>query len=96
VTLLDVVLAVEGDESPFRCTEIRRRGPSAGGLSTVMPPCAIAASMYRAENAWRAELAATTFADVTERMLRQVPAAAMELGARWLETAVTHPAAAQS
>src|SRR5881392_2325010 len=29
ITVLDVVLAVEGDRSSFRCTEIRRRGPVA-------------------------------------------------------------------
>src|SRR4051794_18004008 len=27
ITVLDVVLAIEGDESTFRCTEIRQNGP---------------------------------------------------------------------
>ncbi len=27
ITALDVVLAIEGDESTFRCTEIRQNGP---------------------------------------------------------------------
>ena len=29
ITVLDVVEAIDGDEPAFRCTEIRRRGPSA-------------------------------------------------------------------
>ncbi len=28
ISVLDVVLAIEGDESAFRCTEIRQNGPS--------------------------------------------------------------------
>ena len=63
VSLLDIVLAVEGQEPAFRCTEIRQRGP---GCSRKKPtrPCEINAAMLRAEQAYRAELARVTVASV--------------------------------
>ncbi|MCZ8389031.1 RrF2 family transcriptional regulator [Achromobacter xylosoxidans] len=65
ISLLDVVMAIEGDEWAFRCTEIRQRG--AGCLAKpndFARPCGIAAAMQRAETAWRKELAAQTIADL--------------------------------
>jgi Rrf2 family protein len=63
VTLLDLVLAVEGSEPAFRCTEIRQRGPNPlGGIPK--RPCEINAAMLRAERAWRAELAKVSIADI--------------------------------
>jgi Rrf2 family protein len=63
VSLLEVVLTVEGNEPAFRCTEIRQRGP---GCSRKKPsrPCEINAAMLRAEQAYRAELARVTIADI--------------------------------
>jgi Rrf2 family protein len=63
VTLLDIVLAVEGAQPAFRCTEIRQRGPNPlGGVST--KPCEINAAMLKAERAYRAELAKVRIADI--------------------------------
>src|SRR5947209_9771462 len=42
VTLLDIVEAIEGDQSSFRCTEIRRRGPSRVANRLYAPMCGIA------------------------------------------------------
>src|SRR3954471_22381348 len=42
ISLLDVVLAVEGGEPAFRCTEIRQRGPAALGPRSYRAPCSIA------------------------------------------------------
>lgn len=63
VSLLDIVLAVEGQEPAFRCAEIRLRGP---GCPRKKPtrPCAINAAMLRAEQAYRRELARVTIADI--------------------------------
>src|SRR5258708_32131869 len=41
VTVLDVVEAIDGDEPAFRCTEIRRRGPTAGPAREDKHPCGI-------------------------------------------------------
>jgi Rrf2 family protein len=64
ITLLDIVLAVEGPEPAFRCAEIRRRGPSPASARMLKRPCTINAAMLRAEEAWRAELRRTTVADI--------------------------------
>lgn len=65
ITLMDVVVAIEGPGQAFRCTEIRSRGMGAGMPARVFDgPCAIHASMQRAELAWRRELASTTVADI--------------------------------
>lgn len=84
VTLLDVVLAVEGPEPAFRCNEIRRRGPAVVAGRAYPPVCAIAAAMWRAEEAWRQELAGTTVADVASGLMSQAPRGARDKTARWL------------
>ena len=63
ITLLDIVVAVEGPEPAFRCTEIRQRGPNPiPGKPT--RPCEINAAMQRAEQAYRRELARVTIAQL--------------------------------
>ncbi|NWJ24807.1 Rrf2 family transcriptional regulator [Rhizobium sp. RM] len=64
ITLLDIVLAVEGPEPAFRCAEIRQRGPNPLPKRYFTKPCGINAAMLKAEKAYRAELAKTTIADV--------------------------------
>jgi Rrf2 family protein len=64
MTLLDVVLAVEGREPAFRCAEIRQRGPSPLAPHFFKAPCAINAAMLKAERAYRAELKKVTLADL--------------------------------
>lgn len=57
ISLLDIVLAVEGPQPAFRCGEIRRRGPVKLPSSAYAKPCGINAAMLRAERAYRAALA---------------------------------------
>lgn len=84
VSLLDVVTALEGAEPAFRCTEIRRRGPTAVRATGYGPVCAIAGAMWRAEEAWRRELAATTVADLVRQVVDGAPREALEKGTAWL------------
>lgn len=84
VTLLDVTEAIEGDEPAFHCTEIRQRGPSGLPPDCYGGPCGIAAAMWRAEEAWRRELAAVSIADIAKGVLVDAAAAQIEAGARWL------------
>lgn len=65
ITLLDIVLAVEGAEPAFRCAEIRQRGPSPLEPRFYKTPCAINAAMLKAEQAYRAELRKITIGDLT-------------------------------
>jgi Rrf2 family protein len=85
ITLLEVVLAADGDDTAFRCTEIRQRGPVAGPPSTFRRPCGIARAMWRAEDAWRAELAAATIADVVMDLIVTVPAEVLQAGSEWVQ-----------
>ena len=64
ISLLDVVLAVEGTEPAFRCSEIRQRGPAPVDAKFFKSPCAVNAAMLRAEKAYRTELAAVAITDL--------------------------------
>jgi len=85
ISVLDVVLAVDGEETAFRCSEIRQQGPVAGPPSTYRTPCGIARAMWRAEDAWRAELQATTIADLVAELLVSVPFEQLQAGAEWIQ-----------
>ena len=67
ITLLDIVLAVEGPQPAFRCAEIRQRGPNPVASHFFKAPCAINAAMLKAEKAYRAELKNVTVADLNGR-----------------------------
>ncbi|UVK46159.1 Rrf2 family transcriptional regulator [Mesorhizobium sp. AR07] len=64
ITLLDIVLAVEGREPAFRCGEIRRNGPARLDASAYVKPCGINAAMLKAEKAYRAALAEAKLSDI--------------------------------
>jgi Rrf2 family protein len=64
ITVLDVVVAVDGSQPAFVCTEIRQRGPLATSPEACMRPCAIARAMAGADAAWRAALQAISIADL--------------------------------
>lgn len=64
ITLLDVVLAIEGREPAFRCGEIRRNGPVKIDASAYVKPCGINAAMLKAERAYRAALAEVKISDI--------------------------------
>lgn len=64
ITLLDIVLAIEGPRPAFRCTEIRQRGPCAAGPAACRKACAIARAFLAAEAAWRGSLSGVTVADM--------------------------------
>ena len=85
ITLLEVILAVEGDTPAFRCTEIRKRGPSRVPNRCYTPTCGIAAAMHRAEQAWRTALEQTSIADLATEVVRDAPPRALDKSASWLQ-----------
>lgn len=86
VSVLDIVLAVDGEGTAFQCSEIRQRGPAATpGSPAYRRPCGIARVMWRAEDAWRAELAAVSVADIVIELFDTVPAAQLVKGAAWVQ-----------
>lgn len=91
ITVLHVVEAIDGDEPAFRCTEIRRRGPTAVAAREYRLPCGVHRVFTRADEAWRAELAATTIASLVTGVIQEAPRAAVDKAARWLGEAVHSP-----
>lgn len=88
ITLLDVVVALEGDDPAFRCTEIRRRGPAAAPARRYGPRCGIAHAMWEAEDAYRRSLASVTVEDLARGVLEQAPPIALARSRAWLEDAL--------
>ena len=86
VSVLDIVLAADGEGTAFQCSEIRQRGPAASpGSTAYRRPCGIARVMWRAEDAWRAELAAVSVADIVIELFETVPSAQLVRGAEWVQ-----------
>lgn len=74
LSMLDIVLAVEGPDEAFRCTEIRQCGIGASTAPRAFAqPCEIAASMHAAELQWRTALAEQRLAGIRDRAEARVP-----------------------
>lgn len=73
VSLLDIVLAIEGPEEAFRCEAILRKGPGGSARVDYRRTCAISQAMHRAEQVWRDELASRTVADVLAEVDARFP-----------------------
>ncbi|NOK61768.1 MAG: Rrf2 family transcriptional regulator [Chloroflexi bacterium AL-W] len=85
ITLLDIVEAIEGTESAFRCREIRQRGPACLEPSAYKLPCAINATMLQAEQAWKAALRRQTLSDLVEHLGNNLDPRAIEKSGAWLQ-----------
>jgi Rrf2 family protein len=85
ITMLDVVLAVEGDTPAFRCREIRRRGPAAVPAREYKSQCHIHVAMDRAEAAWRDELARVSINDLLGELATSVSPVAVRKAAGWFQ-----------
>lgn len=85
ITLLDIVLAVEGPAPAFRCAEIRQRGPNPLPDRYFSKPCGINAAMLKAERAYRAELAKTTVADIRDDLAQNDDGGIAARGCAFLE-----------
>lgn len=88
LTVLDVVVAVEGEDPAFTCTEIRCNGPAACEPSDFPRPCGIARAMWDAEAAWRASLQQHTIAELLDGALRDSPEEKLRAGGAWIGEAI--------
>lgn len=84
ITLLDVVLAIDGETPAFRCTEIRQRGPSAAAPEHYVRPCGIARAMWNAEAAWRNSLRSVTIGDLVDELGSTVSPQQIVNAVNWL------------
>ncbi|MEU4391554.1 Rrf2 family transcriptional regulator [Kribbella sp. NPDC023855] len=64
ITLLDVVVAIDGADEAFRCTEILKAGPGADPKADYRKICLVSQAMRKAELTYRRELASQTIADL--------------------------------
>ena len=86
ITLLEIVQAVDGPGTAFRCSELRQRGPGAiDEPDAYRMPCGIARAMWRAEDAWRAELAKATVADMVVDFVSNASPARVRRGFEWVQ-----------
>jgi Rrf2 family protein len=86
ITMLDVVVAIEGPAPAFRCAEILHASPFGDPKADYVTGCVISHAMSAAELAWRRELAATTIADIAARVAEQYPGSA-DRNRQWLAEA---------
>lgn len=84
ITMLDVVLAVEGDAPAFCCTEIRQNGPFGALPEACTRPCGIAQAMADAELAWRASLARVTISDLAAQVTAGIDQPTRAAMRQWL------------
>ncbi|MEO9612499.1 MAG: Rrf2 family transcriptional regulator [Nitratireductor sp.] len=85
ISLLDIVVAVEGAEPAFRCGEIRQRGPGALEPDAYQKPCGIKVAMLKAEQAWRGALRAERLADVIAGYEAEADPRALAFGCAFLQ-----------
>jgi Rrf2 family protein len=85
ISLLDIVLAIEGAERAFRCSEIRQCGPAAKPSGHYKTPCTIASAMWNAEAVWRAELKKTSIAQIVTSTLPELDSGHHQIFADWFQ-----------
>ena len=85
ISVLDVVEAIDGQESAFQCSEIRRRGPAARPAREYRVPCAIHAVMNHADAAWRESLGQVSLADLMDRVVAGASPKGLALSAVWMQ-----------
>jgi Rrf2 family protein len=83
ITMLDIIDAIEGREPAFHCTEIRQRGPTALEPEAYRLPCAIHATMLRADNAWRAVLRGQTLSNLQAQMMQHADPRGIAKATAW-------------
>lgn len=78
VSLLDIVVAIEGRAEAFACEHLLADGPGGDASVDYAVSCILSQAMSRADLAWRRELASRSLADIrreVEAKYPQTPAA---------------------
>jgi Rrf2 family protein len=84
ITYLDIVEAVEGTASTFVCTEIRRNNPCRPKGTRESGACAIARTMWEADEAWRAKLRSVRLSDLLSTLKQDVSPELLKKTAEWV------------
>ncbi|MGW5049681.1 RrF2 family transcriptional regulator [Actinokineospora sp. NPDC004072] len=86
ISVLDVVVAIEGPEEAFRCTRIVADSPFGDPAVDYRVTCPVSQAMRRGELAWRRELAGQSIADLIATVERRNPGTGERLR-QWLTAA---------
>lgn len=73
VSLLDIVVAIEGRTEAFACAHVLADGPGGDHSVDYAVACILSQAMSRADLAWRRELAGRTLADVRREVQAKFP-----------------------
>jgi Rrf2 family protein len=73
ITVLDVVLAIEGQDPAFRCESILANAPGADPAEDYLRSCLVSQTMRQAELAWRQTLSRQTVAGIAASVERKFP-----------------------
>ncbi len=85
ISLLDIVLSIEGKDSCFECDEIRQKGPSAlARSSSYKRPCLIASAMWQAEKVWRDELSKVKLSHLHDKVEKEVDPKQLKKAGDWI------------
>jgi Rrf2 family protein len=87
ISVLDVVLAIEGTTPMFECTEIRQRGPLAAPPEDCRDSCPIARAMLAGEQAWRSALREINLLDIGTEMAGSISPERMAAMLNWIQPA---------
>lgn len=81
ISLLDIVMALEGNSNCFRCTDIRYNNPCL--VNRGKGPCLIAVAMRKAEKAYHLELSKTSLADILAELSETGDQPTLQKSAEW-------------
>ena len=87
ISVLDIVLAIEGSTPMFECTEIRQRGPVGAPPEECRQSCPIARAMLAGEQAWRTSLRQISIQDIGTEMAGSISPERMAAMVNWMQPA---------
>lgn len=84
ISLLDILLAVDGDKPMFTCSEIRQNGPCAATQDECKSICSIAAQFALAEQKYRESLDEIDLAKLATNIVEQMSTSKQKKTSEWL------------
>ena len=86
ISFLEIVEAIEGKKSTFRCNEIRRNNPCLAKVDRKFSGlCEIASIMFEADEAWRKSLRERKISEITDHIASGVSKETFSNFTQWLE-----------
>lgn len=85
ISLLDILIAIEGTQSAFRCTEIRQNGPCPSRSEDCQTPCPIAAAFLQAEQTYRNALRGVTLQSIVINVAQTSSLEKLSATMAWLQ-----------